>query len=96
MLTADTQTLAGVYPYTLWTTPWNQEDAMFTADRQTLARLQALIMTRDYVRGVTLDYPLLVFTHLADTHDLTNLLLQSPHLTLDASHLEQIKVSFHK
>ena len=40
MLIADRQTLAGLYPYMLWTTPGNQETkAMLIADRQTLAGL---------------------------------------------------------
>ena len=40
MLIADRQTLAGLYPYMLRTTPGNQEtQAMLIADRQTLAGL---------------------------------------------------------
>ena len=40
MLIADRQTLAGLYPYMLWTTPGNQEtNVMLIADRQTLAGL---------------------------------------------------------
>ena len=40
MLIADRHTLAGLYPYMLWTTPGNQETkVMLIADTQTLARL---------------------------------------------------------
>ena len=40
MVIADRQTLAGLYPSMLWTTPGNQETkAMVIADRQTLAGL---------------------------------------------------------
>ena len=50
MLIADRQTLAGLYPYMLWTTPGNQETnkAMLIDDRQRLAGLYHYSPSRTY------------------------------------------------
>ena len=54
MLIADRQTLAGLYPYMLWTTPGNQETkVMFIADRQTLAGLYPYMLWTKHWLGST-------------------------------------------